>query len=84
MRAHRPPYNNQRLLAGDIVVRRLKTLRTRGTVLRYDGIDKHGGVRVWVKWDHATTLPNPSLEPIDELERVDRDRFPLSLSGRGD
>jgi hypothetical protein len=57
-------------MAGDIVVRRLRVLRTRGRVLRFDGIDKHGGVRVWVQWDHATTLPNPSLELIDELERL--------------
>jgi hypothetical protein len=35
-----------------------------------------GGVRVWIKWNHATTLPNPSLEAVDDLERVGPNTFP--------
>ena len=81
MIAPRSPSKPHRLAAGDLVVRRVKALTTRGTVLRFDGIDKHGGVRAWIKWDHATTLPNPSLEAVDELERVRPNRV---LSERGE
>jgi hypothetical protein len=26
---------------------------------------------VWVKWSHPDTLPNPSLEAVDDLELVE-------------
>jgi hypothetical protein len=29
-----------------------------------------GTQRVWVKWDHPHTLPNPSLEQSDMLDGV--------------
>lgn len=33
--------------------------------------ERRDGVRlVWVKWAHENTLPNPSLEPEDSLERI--------------
>ena len=60
----------QRLRIGDVVVRRHRLLKTQGTILRFDGEDENGASRAWVKWDHPTTLPNPSLEPVDALECV--------------
>jgi hypothetical protein len=59
-----------RLRAGDIVIRRHRLLKTRGTVLRFDGEDANGGSCVWVKWSHPNTLPNPSREAVDDLELV--------------
>jgi hypothetical protein len=56
--------------AGDLVVRRHRLLKTQGTVLRFDGEDDNGASCVWVKWDHPTTLPNPSKETVDDLVRV--------------
>ena len=29
--------------------------------------------RAWIKWDHPTTLPNPSLETLDDVELVEAD-----------
>ena len=69
-RPPRPPVPDRRLQPGDVVIRRQSRLTTRGTVLRFDGQDEHGASRAWVKWNHATTLPNPSLETVDDLERV--------------
>lgn len=60
-----------RLKPGDLVIRRHRLLKTRGTVLRFDGEDENGAPRVWVRWLHPTTLPNPSLEPADDLEAVE-------------
>lgn len=60
-----------RLKPGDLVIRRHRLLTTRGTVLRFDGEDNNGASRAWVKWSHPTTLPNPSLETVDDLELVD-------------
>ena len=52
------------------MIRRHRLLKTRGTVVRFDGEDEHGSSRAWVKWDHPTTLPNPSLESVDDIEQV--------------
>jgi hypothetical protein len=60
-----------RLKPGDVVIRRHRLLKTQGTVLRFDGEDENGASRAWVKWNHPTTLPNPSLEPVDDLEVVE-------------
>ena len=59
-----------RIRIGDLVVRRHRLLKTRGTVLRFDGEDGNGASRVWIRWNHPDTLPNPSLEPVDDLELV--------------
>jgi hypothetical protein len=60
-----------KLKPGDVVVRRHRLLKTQGTVLRFDGEDDNGASCAWIHWNHPTTLPNPSLEPVDELERVE-------------
>ena len=60
-----------RFKAGDRVIRRHRLLKTTGTVLRFDGEDENGASRVWVNWSHPTTLPNPSLEPVDDLELLE-------------
>ena len=62
-----------RFKAGDQVIRRHRLLKTRGMVLRFDGEDENGASRVWIKWSHPTTLPNPSLESVDDLELVEAD-----------
>jgi hypothetical protein len=59
------------LKPGDQVVRRHRLLKTRGTVVRFAGRDENGAPRAWIKWTHPTTLPNPSLEPLDELELIE-------------
>ena len=59
-----------RIQSGALVIRRHRLLKTRGTVIRFDGEDENGSSRVWIKWDHPTTLPNPSLESIDDVELV--------------
>jgi hypothetical protein len=61
---------NVRLKVGDVVVRRHRLIKTQGTILRFDGEDENGLSCVWVKWNHPTTLPNPSREPVDALECV--------------
>ena len=61
-----------KLKPGDVVIRRHRLLKTRGTVLRFDGEDENGASRAWIRWDHPTTLPNPSLETIDDVELVER------------
>jgi hypothetical protein len=59
-----------RVQIGVVVVRRHRFLRTHGTVLRFHGTDENGAARVWVKWNHRNTLPNPSLVAVDDLELV--------------
>jgi hypothetical protein len=66
----RRPYTTGRLQVGNTVVRRHRLLKTQGTILRFDGEDENGASRAWVRWSHPTTLPNPSLEPVDDLELV--------------
>jgi hypothetical protein len=63
-----------RLQVGDVVIRRHRLLKTRGTLLRFDGEDENGASRAWIKWSHPNTLPNPSLEPVDDLELLDGER----------
>lgn len=59
------------LKAGDLVVRRHRLLKTTGTVVRFAGKDENGAPLVWVRWSHPTTLPNPSLETVDEMELIE-------------
>jgi hypothetical protein len=60
------------LKPGDLVIRSHRLLKTRGTVVRLDGKDENGASRAWIRWSHPTTLPNPSLEAVIELELVER------------
>ena len=69
----RRPYMVSRFQVGDLVVRRHRLLKTQGTILRFDGEDENGASRVWVKWNHQTTLPNPSRVTVDDLELVHAD-----------
>ena len=32
---------------------------------------ENGAPRAWIKWSHPTTLPNPSIEALDELELIE-------------
>lgn len=66
----RRPLLMSRFKPGDVVIRRHRLLKTQGTIVRFDGEDMHGASRAWVRWNHATTLPNPSLETVDDLELV--------------
>jgi hypothetical protein len=66
----RRPLVMSRLRVGDVVVRRHRLLKTQGTVLRFDGETDDGASRVWVRWSHPDTLPNPSREAVDDLELV--------------
>jgi hypothetical protein len=66
----RRPLVASKLRVGDLVVRRHRLLKTQGTVVRFDGEDENGASRAWIKWQHPDTLPNPSLEPVDDLELV--------------
>jgi hypothetical protein len=66
----RRPLVASKLHVGDLVVRRHRLLKTQGTVVRFDGEDENGASRVWIRWQHPSTLPNPSLEPVDDLELV--------------
>lgn len=59
-----------RLRVGNVVIRRHRLLKTEGVLLSFDGVDENGGSRAWIRWNHATTLPNPSLEPVDDLELI--------------
>ncbi len=64
------------LHVGDVVIRSHRLLKTRGTVVRV-ALQRRGEARqVWVKWIHTDTLPNPSLEPADSLELVERPEAP--------
>jgi hypothetical protein len=67
----------RRLKPGDRVIRRHRLLKTRGTVVRFDGEDENGASRAWIKWSHPTTLPNPSLETVDELELMEEGDGPV-------
>jgi hypothetical protein len=67
-----------RLESGDRVIRRHRWLKTVGTVLRFDGTGVDGAARAWIRWDHRETLPNPSLEPIDDLEVIDAGTTPAA------
>jgi hypothetical protein len=58
------------LRVGDLVVRSHRLLRTQGTVVRIAVARARGAQQVWVKWDHPSTLPNPSLEHSNTLEAV--------------
>ncbi len=66
----RRPLVASKLRVGDVVVRRHRLLKTQGTVVRFDGEDENGASRAWIKWQHPDTLPNPSLEAVDDLELV--------------
>jgi hypothetical protein len=66
----RRPLVASKLRVGDLVVRRHRLLKTQGTVVRFDGEDENGASRAWIKWQHPNTLPNPSLEAVDDLELV--------------
>jgi hypothetical protein len=66
----RRPLVASKLRIGDLVVRRHRLLKTQGTVVRFDGEDENGASRAWIKWQHPNTLPNPSLEAVDDLELV--------------
>jgi len=59
-----------RLQVGDLVVRRHRLLKTQGVLLRFDGEDENGASCAWIKWNHPNTLPNPSREAVDDLERA--------------
>jgi hypothetical protein len=59
-----------KLRVGDIVIRSHRLLKTRGTVVRMGTPRSRGTQRVWVKWDHPHTLPNPSLEYSDTLDGI--------------
>ncbi len=61
-----------RLAVGDLVVRSHRLLKTHGTVVRVALQHRGEALRVWIKWDHPNTLPNPSLEAADDLEVVVR------------
>lgn len=68
------------LHAGDLVIRRHRLLKTRGTIVHV-ALQRRGEARqVWVKWDHPDTLPNPSLEVTDTLELVRQPGQPLTVS----
>jgi hypothetical protein len=58
------------LKVGDVVIRSHRLLKTRGTVVRVGIPRSRGTQRVWVKWNHPHTLPNPSLEQSDTLDGI--------------
>ena len=58
------------LRVGDLVIRGHRLFKTRGTVVRMGAPRSRGTQRVWVQWDHPDTLPNPSLEQSDTLDRI--------------
>jgi hypothetical protein len=59
----------QQFHVGDLVVRRRRPLKTQGTIVRLVLLQGKGG-QAWIKWDHASTLPNPSVEYVDDLQLV--------------
>jgi hypothetical protein len=67
------------LQAGDLVIRRHRLLKTQGTVVQVTLQRRGEARRVWVKWDHPDTLPNPSLEVTDDLELVRQSAQPLTV-----
>ncbi len=58
------------LSIGDLVIRRHRVFKTRGTVVRVALQRRGEALQVWVQWDHPDTLPNPSLERTDSLKAV--------------
>lgn len=68
------------LHAGDLVIRRHRLLKTRGTIVDVARPRRGEAGQVWVKWDHPNTLPNPSLEVTDTLELVRRPDQPLTVA----
>jgi hypothetical protein len=63
------------LRVGDRVIRRRRLLKTAGTIVRV-GLSEGKRGQVWIKWDHASTLPNPSAEYVDDLELVEHGHSP--------
>lgn len=57
------------LQRGDIVIRRNRLFTTTGEVIEITNAKRDGVRLVRVKWAHPTTLPNPSLELEDSLDR---------------
>jgi hypothetical protein len=57
------------LQLGEQVVRRNRIFRTRGEVVQITKGTRDGVRLLWVRWQHPTTLPNPSLEMEDTLDR---------------
>ena len=58
------------LQVGDTVIRKRRVLKTRGQVVKISDETRDGVRLLWVKWAHERTLPNPSLELEDTLERI--------------
>jgi hypothetical protein len=52
------------------VVRSNRLLKTVGEVVQITNGTRDGVRLLWVKWLHPTTMPNPSLELEDQLDRV--------------
>jgi hypothetical protein len=65
---------------GDLVMRSHRLLKTRGTIVRAASRSPGEARQVWVKWDHANTLPNPSREAADDLVLVEPPDPPRSPS----
>jgi hypothetical protein len=65
---------------GDLVIRNHRVLKTLGTIVR--AVPPRPGEipQVWVKWDHADILPNPSREAADDLELVKHPDEPPAAS----
>ena len=63
---------------GDLVIRRQRSLKTLGTIVRAVPQRRGEARQVWVKWDHSDTLPNPSREAADDLELVKRPDHPTA------
>jgi hypothetical protein len=68
--SERRPRLREKLRIGDRVIRSHRLLKTEGVVLRFEGEDENGASRAWVRWSHPDTLPNPSLETVDDLEQL--------------
>jgi hypothetical protein len=58
------------LSVGDVVIRSHRLLKTVGTIVGAAPQRPGEPRRVWVKWNHSDTLPNPSREAADTLELV--------------
>lgn len=69
-----------RLTVGDVVIRSHRLLKTLGTIVGAVPQRPGEGREVWVRWDHSTTLPNPSREAADDLELVRRADEPPTAS----
>jgi hypothetical protein len=60
----------RQLHVGDRVIRRHRLLKTTGTIVRLALLRGKRG-QAWIKWDHASTLPNPSVEYVDDLQLLE-------------